>query len=89
MSKRLYISDQAIEDLEDIWAYIADSVSRADSFVDRLYAKCVDLFELDGVGRSREELLPGLKSLFKRYVIYFYRSSSGVDIVRVFIRQRY
>lgn len=85
MSERLYISDQAVEDLEDIWTYIAeDSVSRADGFVDRIYAKCVDLSELEGVGRARDELLPGLKSFpFKRYVIYFYRSSSRVDIVRV------
>lgn len=62
MSKPLYISDQAVEDLEDIWAHIADdSITRADGFIDRLYSKCVDLSGLDGIGRSRDELLPGVE----------------------------
>ena len=85
MSDRLHISNQAVEDLEVIWAYIADdSLVRADGFIDRLYSKCVELSELEGVGRPREDLLPGLKSVpFKKYVIYFYRSENGVDIVRI------
>ena len=43
---------------------------RADAFVDRLYLKCVEPSEFDGVGRAREDLLTGLKSFpFKRLVL--------------------
>ena len=85
LSNKLYISNQAVEDLEDIWDYIAnDNVKRADAFLDKLYTKCLELSELKGVGRSRDDLLPALKSFpYKKYIIFFYRTELEINISRI------
>ncbi|MBD5780774.1 type II toxin-antitoxin system RelE/ParE family toxin [Pelagicoccus sp. NFK12] len=85
MAKKLVISEEAESDLEDIWDYIAmDSPLKADRFIDQLFRKCLDLSELDGVGRQRNELYQGLLSLpHKKFVIFFTREKSKVNIVRI------
>ena len=61
---QLIIADQAIEDLMEIWLYIAsDSIRGADKFIDFLYEKCMDLCSAPEIGRKRDELLPGLRCL--------------------------
>ncbi len=61
---RLNIADQAIEDLIEIWLYIAsDSIRNADKFIDFLYEKCMNLCSTPEIGRKRDELLPGLRCL--------------------------
>lgn len=76
---------QAEADILDIWDFIAeDSVAEADRWVDRLDAK----FELWAtqpmMGRPRDELAQGLRSLtFGRYVIFFEPMLEGIDVVRV------
>jgi toxin ParE1/3/4 len=81
----LVISDQAQEDLLDIWLYIAnDSPLAADRFLDFLYEKCVSLCASPKLGRLRDELLPGLRSLpVKRYTIFYRVSRDTIEIVRV------
>ncbi|MDQ8201252.1 type II toxin-antitoxin system RelE/ParE family toxin [Pelagicoccus enzymogenes] len=85
MAKKLVISEEAESDLEDIWDYIAmDSPLKADRFIDQLFRKCLDLSELDGVGRQRNELYQGLLNLpHKKFVIFFTREKSKVNIVRI------
>lgn len=82
---KLIISEEAIADLADIWAYIShDSPDAADSFVDRLYCRCEQLMEVPSLGRKRGELLPGLRSLPEGRYLIFYRSlRDRVEIVRV------
>ena len=76
---------QAEADILEIWDFIAeDSVVEADLWVDRLDAK----FELWAtqpmMGRPRDELAQGLRSLtFGRYVIFFEPMLEGIDVVRV------
>ena len=76
---------QAEADILEIWGFIAeDSVAEADRWVDRLDAK----FELWAtqpmMGRPRDELAQGLRSLtFGRYVIFFEPMLEGLDVVRV------
>jgi toxin ParE1/3/4 len=76
---------QAEADILEIWDFIAeDSVAEADQWVDRLDAK----FELWAtqpmMGRPRDELAPGLRSLtFGRYVVFFESMLDGIDVVRV------
>ena len=76
---------QAEADILEIWDFIAeDSVAEADRWVDRLDAK----FELWAtqpmMGRPRDELAQGLRSLtFGRYVIFFEPMLEGIDVVRV------
>ena len=76
---------QAEADILEIWDFIAeDSVAEADLWVDRLDAK----FELWAtqpmLGRPRDELEQGLRSLvFGRYVVFFESLLDGIDVVRV------
>lgn len=86
--KRLKISDQAWTDFADIAEYIAtESGSRitADRFIDQLLDKCETLSVLGGtLGRSRDELEPGLRSVaYKAYVILFRYEGDTVHIVTV------
>ena len=76
---------QAEADILEIWDFIAeDSVAAADLWVDRLDAK----FELWAtqpmMGRPRDELAQGLRSLtFGRYVVFFEPMLEGIDVIRV------
>lgn len=82
---KLVIAARAETDLAEIWAYIAaDNVGAADRFVDELYACCLNLGDFPGMGRPRDELVTGLRSLpFRRYVIFYRVASETVEIVRV------
>ena len=72
-------------DIADIWDYIAeDSLAQADAWVDRLDAKLRLLATQPMLGRPRDELSPGLRSLpFGRYVIFYAALSDGIDVVRL------
>lgn len=82
---RYYLSDQAREDLEEIWLYIAgNSVQAADGFVDEVISRFPTLAEQPGIGRQREELSPLLRSFpVSNYLIFYRPRSDGIDIVRV------
>lgn len=84
MPENLYLSEEALSDLEQIWSYIAqDSIRNADKFIDQLYKKCHEIAELKSIGRRRDELFQGLFSLaHKNYVIFFIRENNRTEIVR-------
>ena len=80
------ILNSAVADLAEIWAYIAlDSPDNADHFVDRIFRICQEgLASNPHLGRAREELSPGLRSLvFESYVIFYRTIPNGVAVVRV------
>jgi toxin ParE1/3/4 len=81
----LVLAEQAIDDLMDIWLYIAtDSIRNADHFIDFLYEKCSDLCETPNIGRKRLELLPGIRSLpVKRYIVFYRVTDKAVEIARI------
>lgn len=70
---QLVISEQAQDDLIDIWQYIAlDSIEIADDFVDLVYEMCREIAVFPEMGRKRDELVPGIRSLpVKKYVIFY------------------
>jgi toxin ParE1/3/4 len=72
-------------DIDEIWDYIAeDSVVAADTWIDRLDAKLSLLASQPLMGRSRDELALGVRSLpFGRYVIFYLPLHDGIDVVRV------
>jgi toxin ParE1/3/4 len=75
-----------VADLADIWAYIAlDSPDNTDLFIDRIFRICQQgLASNPRLGRTREELSPGLRSLvFESYVIFYHPMPNGVAVVRV------
>jgi toxin ParE1/3/4 len=76
---------QAALDILDIWGYIAaDSEVAADRWVDELDEKMRLWAAQPLIGRSRDELAPGLSSLaFGRYVVFYEVLSEGIDVLRV------
>jgi toxin ParE1/3/4 len=76
---------RALSDLAEIWDYIADdSEARADAFVATIDAKFQTLAKQPGIGRLRDELAAGLRSLpVGRYIIFYLPLTEGVDIIRV------
>lgn len=72
-------------DILEIWDYIAeDSLAEADRWMDRLDEKLGLWATQPMMGRSRDELAPGLRSLaFGRYVVFFEPLPDGIDVVRV------
>ncbi|MEM7350469.1 MAG: type II toxin-antitoxin system RelE/ParE family toxin [Acidobacteriota bacterium] len=78
-------SNLAELDLLEIWAYIAeDSARNADRFLDLLDQKCRTLASAPGIGRSREDLAPRLRSLaVQRYVIFYRPIEGGIEVARV------
>lgn len=75
----------AAADIAEIWDYIAeDSLEQADAWVDRLDKTLQLLATQPKMGRARDELAPGLRSMaFGRYVIFYEPLDHGIDVVRV------
>lgn len=82
---RILRRPRAVEDITDIWDYIADdSLDQADAWVDRLTEQFQVLAEQPLMGRLRGELAPRVRSLpFGRYVIFYVSLDDGIDVVRV------
>ena len=82
---RYELAQEAIADLADIRAYIAqDSVAAATRLLRKLRNFMQDLADTPGIGRSREELSVGLRSFaVGSYVIYCSRNGKRIRILRV------
>jgi len=80
-----HIAERAESDLQDIWDYVsADSVERADRLIENIRAKAAVLAEFPRMGRPRDDLLPGLRSLpFGDYVIFYWPVPDGIQVLRV------
>jgi toxin ParE1/3/4 len=81
------VHPRAVDDLAEIWAYIADDSSdQADAFVDLVDRRLQTLSRRPGLGRRRPELSPDLdiRSLaVGRYVVFYLTLSHGIEVVRV------
>jgi len=77
----------AEKDLDNIWDYIEESSSsqvQAANFLRQLFLKLETLAQNPYIGRTRDELLPGLRSFpFKNYLIFYFPLKKGIDVVRV------
>lgn len=75
-------------DLDDIWYYIAKesgSIEQAERFIASLTERFYLISENPYIGRSREDLRPGLRSFpFGQYVIIYRIKSEDVVILHVF-----
>lgn len=83
--KRLHITAQARADFREIHDYIAkDNIDAASSFIDRLEARCYKLPEMPGVGRKRDDLATGLRSVAEGdYLIFYLVLNDFIEIVHV------
>ncbi len=83
--RRYRLSPEARSDLDSIWDYIADdNIPAADGLLHKVHEKLRLLAEAPGVGRPRDELAPGLRSLPVGNYLLFYRViREGIEVVRV------
>lgn len=81
----VFIRPRAQVDIIEIWEYIAeDSEPAADRWVDELNDKLALWSTQPRMGRPRDELEPGLRSLpFGQYVVFFEALPAGIEVIRV------
>ena len=75
----------ALQDLDDIWDYIAqDNPQVADHFIDKVEKQCRLLAEFPNIGTSCDALSPGLCFLVvDKYVLFYIALDDGIEVVRV------
>ncbi len=75
----------AATDIFEIWDHIAeDDLSAADRWVDQLDEQFQLWATQPMMGRAREELAPGVRSIpFGRYVVFYAPIDDGIDVIRV------
>ncbi|MDX6710332.1 MAG: toxin ParE1/3/4 [Blastocatellia bacterium] len=82
----LIYSPEAESDLIEIWLYIAEDKDpeTADRVLSSVWDKCNALLKHPEMGRRREELAPGLRSIPKgSYVVFYRQAGDRIEIVRV------
>ncbi len=82
---RYRIAPQAIEDMREIWAYIAhDNPTAADKMLDSFDDAFEMLRSLPDSGRIRDELLPGIRSYpVGNYLIFYRHWPDWLEIYRI------
>ena len=83
------LSRDALEDLQDIYVWIAANGTgpiTAERYTRRIEDRCAEIGAAPGVGREREDLLPGLRLLvFERRVTIAYRIwNDTVEVLNIF-----
>ena len=84
--RRLIVAPSAARDLEEIWLHIADdNPSAARRQVARILSAADGLRDFPDMGKARDRLASGLRSLVEApYVIFYYPHPNRIEIVRVF-----
>jgi toxin ParE1/3/4 len=79
------LSEQAEDDLAEIWAFIAiDNVRAAEKTIAKIRTACQLLSEFPGMGPRRPELLRSLRSFpVGNYVIFYRPATHGIDVARI------
>ena len=86
MSNFCRITPTASRDLESIMDYLAERVNdeMAESFLRKINAKFKLLIKFPQIGRKRDELYPGLRSIaLDDYLIFYRLVSEGIEVMRV------
>ena len=81
----LRFSDQSLQELDEIWEYIAqDSPLAAESVIQNLRQLCKTLAAFPQAGRKRDDVSPGVRSLPKGNFVIFYKVLPGeLLIIRI------
>lgn len=86
MSAQFRLTKPAIQDIEQIADYIANQsgFDQADRFLNKLDAKFAKIAQFPNLGRQRDEILPGLRSIpIDKYLILYMVIEQDVEIFRV------
>jgi toxin ParE1/3/4 len=84
-------SPEAGDDLVSIWLYGADewSAEQADRHLFEIESICDRLLDDPELGRPRDELAAGVRSVLVRPHVVFYRASkTNIEILRVLHQQK-
>jgi len=78
-------SDHAERDLDEILTYLAQySIPAADRFAVELADWCRLLPSQPMLGRNRDDLHPGMRSVvIERYVMFFLSTATEIQVVRI------
>ncbi|EHC10119.1 type II toxin-antitoxin system RelE/ParE family toxin [Fischerella thermalis] len=87
---RYRLSQQAEQDLEDIWIYLAQQDElAADKQIAQLLDRLPMLAQFPDMGRKRDDLLQRLRSFpVKPYIVFYTKITDGIEIVRVLHQSR-
>ncbi len=92
MKLKVVLSPLALRDLQDIHDYIArDNPDAASAFLDRIDSRLEMIREHPGIGRKREELPVGLRSVVEGNYLVIYRllaEQNTLEIARVLHSKR-
>ena len=84
--RRISRSPEADDDLVSMWLYGANewSPEQADKHLFEIESTCDRLVDDPGLGRTRDELVVGLRSIaIWPHVVFYRESKSEIEIVRV------
>lgn len=81
----MLISATAVEDLKDIWDYLAQrNETAAGKLIKEIKEKFILLRDNPLVGREQNKYLVGLKSfVVKDYLIFYLPIDDGIDVLRI------
>jgi toxin ParE1/3/4 len=83
---RLTWSADAEDDMLSVWRYGADewSPAAADDHLREINSSCERLLATSELGKARDELLAGVRSILVRPHVVFYRvSANAIEILRI------
>ncbi|MBD2776276.1 type II toxin-antitoxin system RelE/ParE family toxin [Iningainema tapete] len=86
MSRRCELTELADQDIFEVSVYVAQNlgVAAAQRFIDTINEKFQLLANSPGLGRSRLDLAPELRSFpVGKYIIFYRPISEGILVVRV------
>jgi toxin ParE1/3/4 len=84
--KEPLLTDEAKNDLAEIWATIAEARDErtANRMNRKILSSCRAKAHFPEIGRSREEIAPGLRSAVVRpYVIFFRQADETILVLRI------
>lgn len=90
--KRLIFTSNALQDFQEIHDYIAkDNADRALDFISRLQERCNELVGFPGMGRKRDEIRAGYRSVTEGEYVIYYRlpNEKTVAIMRIIHAKRH
>jgi toxin ParE1/3/4 len=86
MTPQFRLTEPAIQDIEEIADYIAkqSGLEQSERFLSKLDVKFAKIAQFPNLGRRRDEILPGLRSLtIDNYLILYMPIEQDVEIFRV------
>ena len=89
-SSSFYLTREARNDLNEIWAFIArDNKEAAIKFIGKLREQFHLLAKNPNIGTNRHELQENVQSwAYKKYVIFFRKRGDEIEIYKVFNSSR-